>query len=251
MKRTRERDVIESLVSMASTLARGYDVVDLLGELTEDCARLLDVAAAGLLLADRRGVLHVMAASSDSTRDLETFQLQRDEGPCRDCYQGGAPVLVVDLAREVDRWPLFVPHARAAGFASVHALPMRLADHTLGTLGLFGTSVGALNDDDLRLGQALADVASVALAQNSNVAEKAAVNDQLQHALTSRVILEQAKGVLAQLGNLDMTAAYAALRRYARDHNLRLSDAAEAVVNRRLAALTLLDHAAARGTPQS
>ncbi len=250
MTRTRERDIIESFVSMASTLARGYDVVDLLGGLTEDCARLLDVAAAGLLLADRRGVLHVLAASSDRTHELEAFQLQRDEGPCRDCYRDGAGVLVADLAQEQDRWPVFVPHARAAGFASVHALPMRLGDHTLGTLGLFGTSPGVLNDDDLRLGQALADVASVALVQRGDSTEKAAVNDQLQAALTSRVILEQAKGLLAQVGDLDMTQAFAALRHYARDHNQRLSDVAQAVVTRKLSASTLLEHAAARGTPQ-
>lgn len=249
MKPARERDIIESFVSMASTLARGYDVVDLLGGLTEDCARLLDVATAGLLLADRRGVLHVLAASSDRTHDLETFQLQRDEGPCRDCYRDGAPVLVAELDHEVDRWPVFVPKARAAGFASVHALPMRLADHTLGTLGLFGTSPGALSDEDLRLGQALADVASVALVQRKDITEKAVVNDQLQYALTSRVILEQAKGVLAQVGELDMTQAFAALRHYARDHNQRLSDVAQAVVIRSLSASRLLEHVAARPTP--
>lgn len=251
MKRTRERDIIESFVSVASTLARGYDIVDLLGGLTEDCARLLDVAAAGLLLADRRGVLQIVAASSDRTHELETFQLQRDEGPCRDCYRDGAPVLVPDLDQEEDRWPVFVPHALANGFASVHALPMRLGEHTLGTLGLFGTRAGALNDDDLRLGQALADVASVALVQRSDSTEKAAVNDQLQSALTSRVVLEQAKGVLAQVGDLDMTQAFAALRHYARDHNQRLSDVAKAVVTRSVAASTLLEHVAARGTPQS
>jgi len=161
-----EGEVTRAFVSLTSRLADGADVVDLLTDLTEICARLLEVASAGLLLADTRGVLHVMAASSEQTRELEAFQVQRDEGPCRDSYLAGAPVSIPDLSQEADRWPLFVPHARQAGFASVHALPLRLLGARLGTLGLFGAEVGALDADDLSLGQALADVASVALVQD-------------------------------------------------------------------------------------
>ncbi len=147
----REGQVIEAFVSLSRALVTGYDVVDLLDGLTGDCARLLDVASAGLLLADGRGVLHVLAASSQRTQDLEVFQLQRGDGPCLDCYSGGEPVSSADLEREAGRWPQFVPAARVAGFASVHAL--RLGNITLGALGLFGTSVGALNAEDLALGQ--------------------------------------------------------------------------------------------------
>ena len=105
MSDTREADVARSFVTLASSLAKGYDVVDLLGELTSDCARLLDVASAGLLLADSRGVLHVMAASTEDTRKLEIFQLQREDGPCLQCYRTGGPVAVADLSQEADRWP--------------------------------------------------------------------------------------------------------------------------------------------------
>lgn len=240
MSRT-EAEVTETFVSVATALATGQDPVDLLTTLTADCARLLDVTSAGLLLADDRGVLHVMAASSERTRELEAFQVQRADGPCRDSFLSGEPVAVPDLQAATDRWPLFVPAARAAGFASVHALPMRLQDLTLGTLGLFGTSVGALNDADLRLGQALADVASVALVQDRAVTDREAVNAQLQTALTSRVVLEQAKGLLAQQGDLDMVGAFQVLRRYARDHNLRLTDVAQAVVSRTLTAQQVLE----------
>ena len=177
---SRERDVTQAFVSLASHLANGYDVVDLLNDLTVDCARLLDIASAGLLLADGRGVLHVMAASSDRTRQLEVFQLQRAEGPCRDCFHGRAAISVPDLAAESARWPQFVPAALDAGFVSVHALPMRLRDNVLGALGLFGTTVGALGQDDLSLGQALADVASVAFVQDNAAADRIAVNEQLQ-----------------------------------------------------------------------
>lgn len=246
MTRTREAEVARSFVTLASSLANGYDVVDLLDELTTDCARLLDVASAGLLLADARGVLHIMAASSEQTRQLEVFQLQRDEGPCLECYRDGTAVSVANLDEAADRWPQFVPAARSLGFASVHALPMRLRDNVLGALGLFGTEVGSLNDEDLALGQALADVASVALVQDRAAADRAVVNEQLQTALTSRVVLEQAKGVLAQRGALEMTQAFTVLRNYARDNNLRLTEVARAVVARSLPAQQVLDHARSR-----
>lgn len=240
MSDSREQAVTGAFVRLAGSLVQGYDVVDLLTELTADCAHLLGIASAGLLLADERGVLHVLAASSERTRQLELFQVQRADGPCRDCYLDGAPVSAPDLEREAGRWPHFAPAALDAGFASVHALPMRLRDQVLGALGLFGTSPGALNADDLSLGQALADVASVAIVQDKEKSDQRSVNEQLQTALQSRIVLEQAKGVLAQQGSLQMDEAFAVLRRYARDHNLRLTAVAEAVVSRRLPAQQLL-----------
>lgn len=247
MTDNREDAVVAAFVSLTSRLAIGYDVVDLLTELTGECVHLLDVAAAGLLLSDELGVLHLMAASSEATRMLELYQLQRDEGPCRDCFHSGAPVSVADLSTEMDRWPHFAPAAQAAGFASVHALPMRLRDNVVGTLGLFGERVGSLPDADLVLGQALADVASVALIQERTSNDRLAVSQQLQAALTSRVVLEQAKGVLAQQGGLDMVAAFAVLRRYARDNNRRLTAVAQAVVDRSLTPADLIEHARAAG----
>lgn len=245
MTRT-ESDVTRAFVSLSNRLVNGADVVELLTDLTADCARLLDIASAGLLLADARGVLHVMAATSESTRVLEVFQVQRAEGPCRDSYLLGEAVSVPDLSEGVERWPLFVPAARAAGFVSVHALPMRLRELKLGTLGLFGASVGSLTEADLGLGQALADVASVALVQDRTVADQGAINGQLQNALEGRVVLEQAKGIVAQVGGLDMPAAFQVLRRYARDHNLRLTELARAVTSRELPARRLLEHAETR-----
>lgn len=230
----REKEVTEAFVALAGALATGYDPVDLLETLTSVCAELLDVAAAGLLLADPLGVLHVLAASSESTQHLESFQVQRDEGPCLECFSTGAPVNVPDLEAEHARWPQFVAAARTAGFASVHALPLRLRDRILGSLGLFGDKAGTLNAEDIRLGQALADVASIALIQDRVATDREAVVEQLQTALSSRVVIEQAKGVLAHHGRLSMPDAFAGLRRYSRDHNLRLADTAKAVVSRRL-----------------
>jgi transcriptional regulator with GAF, ATPase, and Fis domain len=243
MTEDREREVTHAFVSLASSLATGYDVVDLLNGLTTECTQLLDVSSAGLLLADRLGVLHVLAASTEHTRQLELVQLQRDEGPCLDCYRTGRAIAVPNVEDAAARWPQFAAAAQSAGFASVHALPMRLGTNVLGTLGLFGTTAGALNDDDLTLGQALADVASVALVQDTAAADQTVINDQLQKALTSRVIIEQAKGVLSQLGQVDMADAFTVLRRYARDNNLRVTDVAHAVTSRSLPAQQLLDHA--------
>jgi hypothetical protein len=246
MSQDREREVTQAFVALASSLATGYDVVDLLNNLTTECARLLDVASAGLLLADPLGVLHVLAASTEHTRQLELFQIQRDEGPCLECFRSGQPVSVADLSLAVDRWPQFVAGAQIAGFASVHALPMRLRSNTLGALGLFGTTVGPLNAQDLTLGQALADVASVALVQDKAATDEGIVNEQLQAALTNRVVIEQAKGVIAQLGQMDMAQSFAVLRRYSRDHNEKLADVANRVVTRSLRPEDLIEYARSR-----
>lgn len=236
----RERAVTQAFVSLADSLVGDFDVVDMLSGLTTRCAELLDVSAAGLMLADR-GVLHVMAASSERTRDLQLFQVQRDEGPCRDCYRSGAAISVEDLSRESKRWPQFTVAARRAGFASVHALPMRLHQVQLGALGLFGSKVGPLTDDDLVLAQGLAHVATVAVVHAGTAARHAAVNQQLQTALASRVVVEQAKGVLAERGGLEVDEAFARLRGYARDHSQRLADVAQSVVSGALDAQRLLD----------
>lgn len=243
----REAEASRAFVQLASSMVDGVDVVDLLTRLTTECARLLDVASAGLLLADRRSVLHVVAASSEATRSLELFQLQREQGPCLDCFHSGTLVKVPDLSQEAERWPAFVDAAREAGFVSTHALPLRLKDNVLGALGLFGTTVGALNHADLDLGQALAHVATVALVADRAATDHAVVTEQLQGALTSRVRVEQAKGLLAQLGDLEMDQAFAALRRYSQDHNERLSDVAGRVVSRQLRSQDVLAHAVSKG----
>ena len=244
----REDDIVASFVSMAGSLARGHDSTELLIQLAADCARLLDVSAVGLLLADPRGALHVVAASSDCVADLEAFQAQRAQGPCHTCYLDGRPVNVPDLAAEAARWPDFAAVAARAGIASVHAVPMRLRDDVVGALNLFGSKPGPLNEADLRLAQALADVATIALIQDRAAADKNLVNEQLQHALNSRVVLEQAKGVLSHSSDLDMSGAYATLRQYARDHNLKLIDLSRALVNRAVPAAVIHEHARSRGT---
>jgi hypothetical protein len=226
----RETRVLDAVVSLVDSLLDDFDVVDLLTELTERCAGLLDVAAAGLLLADPLGRLHLLAATSEKTRDLELFQLQADEGPCVDCYASGLPVSVADLAAASPRWPRFVPAAVDAGFASVHAVPMRAAGIVLGALGLFGTHSGELNDADLLVGQSLAHIACVAILQE-HAPNASAVLPRLRTALAARLVVEQAKGFLRERLDVSVEDAFTLLRRYARSHDDHLTD-----VSRRLIA---------------
>lgn len=243
MNATRERQTSDTFVDLAGALVRGQDVTELLDLLTGRCAELLDVTSAGVLLADSRHALQFMAASSTATRDLEILQVQRAEGPCHDCYLTGEQVLIEDLAEHADRWPQFVPAALQAGFKSVHAVPIRLRSRTVGALGLFGGHTGRLNERDLSLAQSLADVATISIVQERGAADRDAVNDQLQTAVNSRIVLEQAKGVLAQTGELGMADAYNAIVRYARDHNLKLAHLARALVDRTVPPGHVLEHA--------
>jgi len=219
----------EVFVEMADTLVDDFDVIDFLHGLTERCVELLGVTAAGLMLTDERDRLQVIAASTEKTRLLELFQLQTEQGPCIDCFRSGEPVSVADLP-SVGRWPHFAPAAGEVGFASVHALPMRLRTEVIGALNLFHTEPGALDDEKQRIGQALADVATIGLLQQRAIQHRDSVTEQLQTALNSRVLIEQAKGALAERLDLEVNEAFILLRSEARSRNRRLSDFAKAVL---------------------
>ena len=221
----RETRVLDAVVSLVDNLLDDFDVVELLTELTERCADLLDIAAAGFLLADPLGQLRVMAATSKQTRELELFQLQADQGPCVDCYATGRPVSVADLRAATSRWPQFVPAALEVGVASVHAVPMRAAGIVLGSLGLFGTRPGDLNESDLLVAQTLAHVACVAILQEHSPTPSTVI-PQLRSALTHRVVVEQAKGFLRERFDISVDEAFSLLRRYARTHGDHLTDVA-------------------------
>jgi transcriptional regulator with GAF, ATPase, and Fis domain len=208
-----------------------FDVIDFLHVLTDRSVQLLDVSAAGLLLADPRGELRVVAASSEAARLLELFQLQNDQGPCLDCYRNGQPVAAADLTVAAQRWPRFAPAARRAGFAAVQALPMRLREQVIGALNLFRADAGAFAPGDVRIGQALADVATISLLHERSMRRSDTLNEQLLTALNSRVVIEQAKGKLAERLGVDMDEAFSLLRHYARSRNLRLSELAQAFVD--------------------
>jgi GAF domain-containing protein len=231
----REALLTRALVDLAGTLVAGFDVVELLTLLADRCVEVLDVGAAGLMLAGPDGDLRVMASSSEAMRALELFELQSKEGPCLDCYRSGQAVLNQDLATVKDRWPRFAPEALVADFCSVHALPMRLRGTVIGALNLFHTEVGEMHEADIDAAQALADIATIAILQQRATLEAQVVNQLRQHALNSRIVIEQAKGMVAEREGLDMEQAFTALRNHARNHNLRLVVLAEDVIGGHLA----------------
>jgi len=220
-----------TFVELTDTMVADFDVIDFLHVLTDRSVQLLDVSAAGLLLADPRGELRVVAASSEAARLLELFQLQNDQGPCLDCFRGGQPVTVADLNAEAQRWPRFTAAARQAGFAAVQALPMRLREQVIGALNLFRATPGAFDPANVRVGQALADVATISLLHERSMRRSDTLNEQLQAALNSRVIIEQAKGKLAERLGIDTTEAFSILRSCARNRNRRLADLAKAFID--------------------
>jgi transcriptional regulator with GAF, ATPase, and Fis domain len=221
----------QTFVELTDTMVAGFDTIDFLHTLTSRSVELLDVSAAGLLLAAPHGELCVVAASSEAARVLELFQLQSDQGPCLDCYRSGQPVTVTDLATQADRWPRFAAAARDAGFTAVQALPMRLREQVIGALNLFRAVPGPFDPVSIGIAQALADVATISLLHERTMRHSETLTEQLQAALDSRVIIEQAKGKLAGRLGVDMDEAFTLLRNFARSRNLRLAELARAFVD--------------------
>ncbi len=227
---TREDRIVATFVELADTMIDNFDVVEFLHRLVERSVELLDCAEVGLLLANAEGRLQVMASSSERSEALELLQSQYEEGPCFDCFRNAEAVFSEDLTADRGRWPRFVPAAMEAGIGSVHAIPMRVRGESVGALNLFRSQVGRIAERDLTLGQGMADIAAVSLLQERAVRETRGVVAQLQGALNSRVLIEQAKGVLAERAQVSVDAAFAIMRAYARAQNRRLSDTARDVV---------------------
>lgn len=228
---TRESVLANTFVELADTLVDDFDIVDLLTTLSGRCVEILDVDAAGIMLVGSDDTLRAAASSSEVMRIVELFEIQAREGPCWDCYRTGQPVVNQDLADVDGRWPTFAPVATAAGFRAADAVPLRLRDQVIGALNLFSAEPGSLDDDDLVVARALADVATIAILQQRRIFDTDTVNDQLNHALTSRITIEQAKGIVAERERLDMPEAFDRLRTYARSNNRRLHDVATALIN--------------------
>jgi GAF domain-containing protein len=231
---TRETRLNAAFVALADTLTDDFDVVDLLQTLIEQCTQILDTEAGGLMLVDSTGHLHLVASTTESAELVEIMQLNAGAGPCVDCFTTGSPVTVGDIEADGDSWPDFRAEALRQGFRSVHATPMRLRGEVIGAMNLFGKRVGAMTAPDIGVAQALADVATIGILQERSIRESGIVAEQLQHALNSRVLIEQAKGVVSESAGVEMDIAFAALRDYARSHNLPLGAVAQAVVNREI-----------------
>jgi GAF domain-containing protein len=228
---SKESRLARAFGELADTLVEDFDVVELLTMLADRCVEVLDVAAAGIILVSPDGDLWVMASSSHTMRLLELFELQSEEGPCLDCYRTGQPVVNQGLGSAHRRWPRFAPQALAAGFQSVHALPMRLRGVVIGALNLFHTEPQDMYQGDLETAQALADVATIAILQHRAAIEAHILDEQLSHALSSRILIDKAKGIIAERLGVSTDQAFLGLRNHARKYGLRLVDAAHEVLD--------------------
>ena len=235
----RETQVLNAVVALVDSLLDDFDVVDLLTDLTERCAELLDVAAVGILLADPLQQLRLLAATSEEARELEVFELQADEGPCMDCYATGESISIGDLQTATTRWPRFVPVAVEAGFVSVHAVPMRAAGIVFGALGLFSNRSGDLSDADLLVGRTLSHIACVAILQESPPTPFTLMPPR-HAAMTNRVIVEQAKGLLHEMLDVSVENAFDLMRTYARVNGEHLTELARRLMTDRYSRLLLV-----------
>ena len=232
----RESRISAAFVAVADTLVKDFDAVDLLHTLVKDCVEILEFKAGGLLLVDGAGDLQLMTSTSEAAEFVEVMQLAADAGPCIECFTSGVAVSVSDIELEESGWPDFRRAALAQGIHSVLATPMRLRGKVIGTMNLFGGEAGVVSARDAAVAQALADVATIGLLQERVIREGQIIEEQLHRALDSRVLIEQAKGVIAHALTLSMDDAFAILRRYSRDHNLTIRAVAESVSGRELKA---------------
>jgi len=229
---SREARLTAAFVTLADTLTTEYDVVDLLDLLVRECTEILDVEAGGLMLADSEGNLQLVASTSEQAELVEVMQLNAGAGPCLDCFATGEPVSVSDIDQLSDRWPAFRIAALEQGFRSVYAAPMKLRGDVIGTMNLLSTNLGDLNDRDIAVAQALTDVATIGILQERMIRESGIISEQLQRALDSRILIEQAKGVLSQTGHMDMEEAFSTMRNFARKNQLSLHVVAQGVTTR-------------------
>lgn len=215
------------------TLTTDFDFLDLARQLAVTTTHLLKAEAAGVMLEDGIGQLQVLSASDEDTRLLEVFELQREEGPCYECWRSGAVVTAPDILAG-NRWPHFVEEARALGFASAAAVPLRLRSRVVGALNVFWSVPQPISAADLEAAQALADVASVGLVQQRLARESGVVAEQLQSALQARVMIEQAKGIVAATARVGIDEAFDLLEAHARESGNSIVATAQGVIDRRV-----------------
>ncbi|MBX0299838.1 GAF and ANTAR domain-containing protein [Cryobacterium sp. 1639] len=227
---THTEQLFDAFATLADTLVVGYDVLDLLQSLVEYCHDLLDVDSAGILLMNETGDLEVVASTSEANTLVEIMQLDANAGPCLESFTTRTVVSVPDIDVDVDRWPDFSRTASAQGIHSVYAIPLRLRETTIGTLNLMRNERGELGRHDIRAAQALADVATIGILQERTIRDASTIRDQLQQALSSRIVIEQAKGVIAETHQLSMDAAFERIRGHARAQQMSLSVVARQLV---------------------
>ncbi|POH66023.1 MULTISPECIES: GAF and ANTAR domain-containing protein [Cryobacterium] len=225
---------VEVFVAIADTVQTGHDVIDTMDVLVRGCTMFTAAIAAGILLADSSDVLHVAASSSERASDVEEEQLGAHEGPCLDAYRSGATIEVPSIADARGTWPAFSDIAEARGYRAVHSVPIRFGSQRLGAMNLFLAEPGRLSGRDAELAEAMALYAANSVEQHRKLHSHIAVRDQMKVMLEDRVLIEQAKGTLAQRYGVPMDDAFGLLRAEARRMHASLRDTAAKIVVRPL-----------------
>jgi GAF domain-containing protein len=233
MATRRQRLVFDTFVELADTLASDYDIGEFLQFLVHRCADLLLGDTAGVLLEGPGGDLRLAAATSDEMRRLEDLEVRLRQGPCTEAYRRAEPVIAEDLVDYQERWPQVTPKLMEMGMRSAHAFPVRLRADCIGAINLYRVQPGPFHAEDVRLGQALADVAAIGILQERKIARAERVADQLQLALSSRIVIEQAKGILAERHGISTADAFGAISNYSRSRNRKLREVCQEIVDGR------------------
>jgi GAF domain-containing protein len=222
--------LVRVLSEFARTLAGEFAVSDVLHDLAERVTEVLGVPGAGVSLADS-GRIRFVAAIDEVTAAIERVQEDTQEGPCVDAHRAGELVLVADLRDDPGRWPTFAERARELGIVAVAGIPMSWNGTRLGALDLYSTARRDWLADDVVLAQVLADMATCYIAHASELERSRRTVEQLQEALESRVVIEQAKGMLAAERSISVNEAFELIRSHARSHSASLRAVGEAIVN--------------------
>jgi transcriptional regulator with GAF, ATPase, and Fis domain len=215
-----------TLIELADTTTTGFDLVSMSDRLVRACVEVLGVTAAGIMLADQRNTLRVFASSNEETRILELLELQNNDGPCLEAFHTGTPIDGVNLSRYTTRWPHFTTAALSAGFNTAYAVPMRLRDQTIGALNLFQAEIEPFSTHKINVARVLADMAAIGIINHWSLRQQEVLAQQLQSALNTRVIIEQAKGVIAERQGISPGEAFEHLRDTARSSQRPIADVA-------------------------
>lgn len=234
-------DLYGTMVYLADTLVAGFDVLDLADRLVLAATELIGADAAGLMLDDQRGRLRVLLASSEETHLLELLELQTSEGPCLESIRTGQAVAVPSLAEREDEWPQFVAMAREQGITGAYAFPMTLRDTVIGAMNLFCVADRVLSPEEQQLGRVLTSLTTIGIINHRTLREREVLAEQLQGALNSRVVIEQAKGVIAERATVGIGEAFEMLRAAARSTRRPLVDVAREVASGELSPVILAE----------
>lgn len=221
--------LVGALSEFARTLVRRFDISDVLYDLTARVTAVLEVESAGVSVV-QDGRLRFVTALDERATTLERVQEEEQAGPCIEAFRTGNPILVNPLTEVEHRWPTFVREARSTGFVALAGIPMRLDGQSLGALDLYHTSHRDWSDEDVRVARVLADMATSYVVTASELERQQRTSEQLQVALESRIVIEQAKGIIAAERRVPVDKAFELLRSHARSHNADLRTTADAIV---------------------